>query len=147
MATSFFKNSDLKFRYTSVSWKILRSSFYSFSNRHRILHISTILRYLNLPFSFISFTDYAVAVFHEGLLNRRYECYLEPHTMLPMIYIEDCLSALFQFLNTPDKLLRRRVYNVTAMSFTPEELFKELLKYIPDLKITYKPDKRQYIGM
>ncbi|XP_070168970.1 L-threonine 3-dehydrogenase, mitochondrial isoform X1 [Polyergus mexicanus] len=91
-------------------------------------------------------TDYAVAVFHEGLLNRRYECYLEPHTMLPMIYIEDCLSALFQFLNTPDKLLRRRVYNVTAMSFTPEELFTELLKYIPDLKITYKPDKRQYIA-
>lgn len=63
-----------------------------------------------------------------------------------MIYIEDCLSALFQFLNTPEELLRRRVYNVTAMSFTPEELFNELLKYIPDLKITYKPDKRQHIG-
>ncbi|KAG5311821.1 TDH protein, partial [Acromyrmex insinuator] len=91
-------------------------------------------------------TDYAVAVFHEGLLNKRYECYLEPHTRLPMIYIEDCLSALFQFLNTPEKLLRRRVYNVTAMSFTPEELFNELFKHIPDLKITYKPDKRQLIA-
>ncbi|TGZ51196.1 L-threonine 3-dehydrogenase, mitochondrial [Temnothorax longispinosus] len=90
-------------------------------------------------------TDYAVAVFHEGLLNKKYECYLEPTTRLPMIYIEDCLSALFQFLNTPNELLRRRVYNVTAMSFTPEELFSELLKYIPDLKITYKPDKRQHI--
>lgn len=71
---------------------------------------------------------------------------MEPHTRLPMIYIEDCLSALFQFLNTPDELLRRRVYNVTAMSFTPEELFNELFKYVPDLKITYKPDKRQHIG-
>ncbi|XP_071638837.1 L-threonine 3-dehydrogenase, mitochondrial [Temnothorax longispinosus] len=91
-------------------------------------------------------TDYAVAVFHEGLLNKKYECYLEPTTRLPMIYIEDCLSALFQFLNTPNELLRRRVYNVTAMSFTPEELFSELLKYIPDLKITYKPDKRQHIA-
>lgn len=101
---------------------------------------------INLFFSFISFTDYAVAVFHEGLLNKKYECYLESHTRLPMMYIEDCLSALFQFLNTPNELLRRRVYNVTAMSFTPEELFNEILKYIPDLKITYKPDKRQYIG-
>lgn len=101
---------------------------------------------INLFFSFISFTDYAVAVFHEGLLNKKYECYLEPHTRLPMMYIEDCLSALFQFLNTPNELLRRRVYNVTAMSFTPEELFNEILKYIPDLKISYKPDKRQYIG-
>lgn len=63
-----------------------------------------------------------------------------------MIYIEDCLSALFQFLNTPNESLRRRVYNVTAMSFTPEELFNELFKYVPDLKITYKPDKRQLIG-
>jgi len=101
----------------------------------------------NFPPFFYAFVDYAVAVFHEGLLNKRYECYLEPHTRLPMIYIEDCLSALFQFLNTPNELLRRRVYNVTAMSFTPEELFNELFKYIPDLKITYKPDKRQYIGV
>ncbi|XP_020283163.1 L-threonine 3-dehydrogenase, mitochondrial [Pseudomyrmex gracilis] len=91
-------------------------------------------------------TDYAVAVFHEGLLNKKYECYLEPHTRLPMIYIEDCLSALFQFLNTPNELLRRRVYNVTAVSFTPEELFNEILKYIPDLQVTYKPDKRQHIA-
>ncbi|XP_029669422.1 L-threonine 3-dehydrogenase, mitochondrial isoform X3 [Formica exsecta] len=115
-----------------------------------LIHFSALLSAVgeqNVPLAVrVNIEDYAVAVFHEGLLNRRYECYLEPHTMLPMIYIEDCLSALFQFLNTPDKLLRRRVYNVTAMSFTPEELFKELLKYIPDLKITYKPDKRQYIA-
>ncbi|XP_017788861.1 PREDICTED: L-threonine 3-dehydrogenase, mitochondrial [Habropoda laboriosa] len=91
-------------------------------------------------------TDYAVAVFHEGMVTRRYECYLEPHTRLPMIYIEDCLSALFQFLNTPNQRLRRRVYNVTAMSFTPEELFSELKKHVPDLKISYKPDGRQYIA-
>ncbi|EFN75542.1 L-threonine 3-dehydrogenase, mitochondrial [Harpegnathos saltator] len=91
-------------------------------------------------------TDYAVAVFHEGLLNKRYECYLEPNTRLPMMYIEDCLSALLQFLNTPNELLQRRVYNVTAMSFTPEELFNEVLKYIPDLKISYKPDARQHIA-
>jgi len=87
-----------------------------------------------------------VAAFYEGLLNKKYECYLKPQTRLPMIYIEDCVSALLQFLNTPERLLRRRVYNVTAMSFTPEELFNELLKYIPDLEITYKPDMRQHIG-
>ncbi|XP_076624733.1 L-threonine dehydrogenase [Colletes latitarsis] len=91
-------------------------------------------------------TDYAVAVFHEGLLNKTYECYLEPYTKLPMMYIEDCLSALFKFLNTPNEQLQRRVYNVTAMSFTPEELFCELKKHVPELKITYKPDGRQYIA-
>lgn len=78
--------------------------------------------------------------------NGKYECYLEPHTKMPMMYIEDCLNALFQFLNVPNERLRRRVYNVTAMSFTPEELFVEIKKYIPDLQITYKPDSRQLIG-
>ncbi|OAD61035.1 L-threonine 3-dehydrogenase, mitochondrial [Eufriesea mexicana] len=91
-------------------------------------------------------TDYAVAVFHEGLLTKRYECYLEPYTRLPMMYIEDCLSALFQFLNAPNEQLQRRVYNVTAMSFTPEELFSEFRKHVPDLQISYKPDARQYIA-
>lgn len=85
-------------------------------------------------------------MFHEGLLNKKYECYLEPHTRLPMMYIEDCLSALFQYLNAPNERLQRRVYNVSAMSFTPEELFTELRKHVPDLRITYKPDGRQYIG-
>ncbi|KAK0163086.1 hypothetical protein PV327_006797 [Microctonus hyperodae] len=91
-------------------------------------------------------TDYAVAVFHEGLINKRYECYLEPYTRLPMMYIEDCLNALFQFLNTPNEKLKRRTYNVTAMSFTPEELFTELRKHIPDLDISYRPDTRQLIA-
>lgn len=79
-------------------------------------------------------------------MNKKYECYLEPYTRLPMMYIDDCLNALFQFLNTPSEMLKRRIYNVTAMSFTPEELFTELQKHIPDLEITYKPDTRQLIG-
>ncbi|XP_058809185.1 L-threonine 3-dehydrogenase, mitochondrial [Phymastichus coffea] len=91
-------------------------------------------------------TDYAVAVFHEGLLHKRYECYLEPHTRLPMMYIDDCLSALFQFLNAPSERLQRRVYNVTAMSFTPEELFEEIKKHLPDLQVSYNPDSRQNIA-
>ena len=90
--------------------------------------------------------DYAVAVFHEGLVNKKYDCYLEPDTRLPMMYIDDCLSALFKFLNAPNERLRQRVYNVTAMSFTPEELFNEIRKHIPDLQITYNPDERQNIG-
>ena len=62
------------------------------------------------------------------------------------MYIEDCLSALLQFLNAPQERLRRRVYNVTAMSFTPEELFAEVKKHIPDLHVSYNPDSRQNIG-
>lgn len=62
------------------------------------------------------------------------------------MYIDDCLRAIFEFLNTPNERLSSRVYNVSAMSFTPEELFLEIRKYVPDLEITYKPDARQLIG-
>lgn len=49
-------------------------------------------------------------------------------------------------MTAPNDCLRRRVYNVTAMSFTPEELVAKLGKYVPELRVTYKPDSRQDIG-
>lgn len=63
-----------------------------------------------------------------------------------MMYIEDCLRSLWEFMTTPDDMLRRRVYNVTAMSFSPEELAQSLKMYIPNAQITYNPDSRQEIG-
>lgn len=91
-------------------------------------------------------TDYAIAIFHEILRTGKYECYLQPNTRLPMMYIEDCLRAIFEYMIAPNEVLKRRVYNVTAMSFTPEELFQEIKKHIPDAQITYKPDGRQLIA-
>lgn len=85
-------------------------------------------------------------MFHEGLKTGSFDCYLKPNTRLPMIYIEDALRALWEFITTPDDMLLRRVYNVTAMSFSPEELVAEMRQYVPDLNVTYNPDSRQEIG-
>lgn len=49
-------------------------------------------------------------------------------------------------MTAPKEKLKRRVYNVTAMSFTPEELVEKLSKHVPELRVTYKPDSRQEIG-
>ena len=46
----------------------------------------------------------------------------------------------------PEDKLKLRTYNINAMSFTPEELSEEIRTYIPELKVTYKPDQRQEIG-
>ncbi|CAH0726484.1 unnamed protein product, partial [Brenthis ino] len=91
-------------------------------------------------------TDYAIAIFHEVLRKGHYECYLKPDTRLPMMHVRDALRALSNFLETPNEMLRRRVYNVTSMSFTPEELADQMFKHIPDFSITYKPDSRQEIA-
>lgn len=63
-----------------------------------------------------------------------------------MMHVRDALRALSEFLEAPNEKLIRRVYNVTSMSFTPEELTEKISKYIPELQITYKPDSRQDIG-
>lgn len=49
-------------------------------------------------------------------------------------------------LVTPPELLKRRTYNVTAMSFTPAELVAAVRKHFPDISATYRPDARQAIG-
>lgn len=85
-------------------------------------------------------------MFHEAKLNGCYECYLKPNTKLPMMYIDDCLRALLEFITAPNSVLQSRVYNVTGMSFSPEELSKEIQNYYPEFKISYKPDCRQDIG-
>ena len=91
-------------------------------------------------------TDYACAIFHEALTSGRYTCYLKADTYLPMMYIDDCLRAIIQYLEAPSEALRYRTYNINAMSFNPEELAEEIRRYVPDLEMTYEPDSRQKIA-
>ena len=49
-------------------------------------------------------------------------------------------------MNVPAEKLKSRVYNVTAMSFTPAQLVEEMKQYYPHLTVEYKPDSRQQIG-
>ncbi|XP_003371337.1 putative epimerase/reductase [Trichinella spiralis] len=81
-------------------------------------------------------TDYAVQIFHDAIEKGQYQCYLRADTRLPMMYIDDCLQSIF--INVPDKKLRARTYNISAMSFTPSEIAEAIRKYIPHFKIEYK---------
>ncbi len=92
------------------------------------------------------FVDYAVKIFHDALETGHHECFLRHNTRLPMMYIDDCLRAIVEILSVQSKDMRLRTYNVHAMSFTPEELAKEIKKYVPHFTISYKPDSRQDIG-
>lgn len=46
----------------------------------------------------------------------------------------------------PPEALKQRTYNVTAMSFTPEEIARSVQRHVPNLKVSYAPDSRQQIG-
>lgn len=92
-------------------------------------------------------TDYATAMFVEGLKTGSYTCFVSPETILPMMYMEDAVNAALTLMNAdPDKLSIRTSYNVAAMSFTAKELEQEITKHIPQLKVEYTPDARQGIA-
>merc|ERR1711971_56500 len=91
-------------------------------------------------------TDYAVQIFHDALTTGVHKCYLKPDTRLPMMYLDDCLRSTVEFMMAPPEKLSTRTYNVHAMSFTPEEIFDEVAKKVPNLKIEYEVDSRQQIA-
>jgi nucleoside-diphosphate-sugar epimerase len=92
-------------------------------------------------------TDYAVAIFYDGLQKGSYECFVRPDTVLPMMYVDDAIKATIDLMEVDsDKVKIRNSYNLTAISFKASELEEELKKYIPNLKVTYKPDNRQRIA-
>jgi nucleoside-diphosphate-sugar epimerase len=91
-------------------------------------------------------TDYAVAIFYEAIRNKRYTSFLSKDTRLPMMYMPDCTKSTIDLIEADAKKLVHRTFNVTAVSFTPEELANEIKKIIPDFQIDYKPDFHQAIA-
>ena len=98
-----------------------------------------IISYVTLPGG--GTTDYSVEIFYEALKHRKYTCYLKPDTYMDMMYMPDAIKAAIDIMEAdPKKLLHRNAFNVTAMSFAPENIANEIKRYIPDFVIEYKID-------
>ena len=92
-------------------------------------------------------TDYAVAIFYEAIKNKHYVCFVREDTVLPMMYMPDCLKATMDLMQTdPSRVKRHDSYNVAGMSFSAGELAAEVRKHVPGFKCEYKPDFRQKIA-
>ena len=92
-------------------------------------------------------TDYAVNIFHEAILKKEYDCFLNEDTSLPMMYMPDAIQATIKLMESPcEKIKIRSSYNLAGISFNPKQIAAEIEKYIPDFKISYNPDYRQEIA-
>jgi nucleoside-diphosphate-sugar epimerase len=86
-------------------------------------------------------TDYAVEIFYEAIRHRQYTCFLGPETRLDMMYMPDAKKAAIEVMEVdPSRLVHRNAFNITAMSFTPEELAAEIRQHIPEFRIDYQAD-------
>lgn len=92
-------------------------------------------------------TDYAVEIFYEAIKNKKYTCFLKKDTVLPMMYMPDCIKGTIDLMEADiEKLKHHCDFNMASMSFSAGELAAEIKKYITDFKIDYKPDFRQSIA-
>lgn len=91
-------------------------------------------------------SDYAVGIFYDGIAHGHYDCFVNEQTTIPMMYMDDAVKATIQLMEAdPKRLTVRTSYNLGAMSFSAEELAKEIQKHMP-LTVSYKPDHRQKIA-
>lgn len=86
-------------------------------------------------------TDYAVDIFYAAIKSQHYECFLQADTQLDMMYMPDAIDAAITLMTADSTQLKHRnAFNVTAMSFTPQQLAAEIQKHIPEFTITYSVD-------
>lgn len=92
-------------------------------------------------------TDYAVAIFYEAIKYGRYTCFVREDTVLPMMYMPDCVAATINLMETePSRIKHHNSYNVAGMSFSAKDLASEIQKHISNFVCEYKPDFRQEIA-
>ncbi len=86
-------------------------------------------------------TDYAVHIFYEAVKNKKYNSYISQGTKMDMMYMPDALKSIIDLMEADgSKLIDRNAFNVTAMSFAPEEIAAEVKKIIPDFEFGYDVD-------
>jgi len=92
-------------------------------------------------------TDYAVEIFYAALEGRTYAAFVRADTVLPMIYMPDCIRAALMLMDADvARLTHRNGYNIAAMSFSAGELADEIRSHLPAFSCRFEPDERQTIA-
>jgi nucleoside-diphosphate-sugar epimerase len=92
-------------------------------------------------------TDYAVEIYYKAVSDGKYSSFLREDTMLPMMYMPDCIKATLDLMDAPaEKLKHHSNFNIAAMSFTPADVAVAIRKHIPGFSVSYAPDFHQAIA-
>ncbi len=92
-------------------------------------------------------TDYIIEMLHASKKGKDYNCYLNKDKRLPMIYMEDAISAIILLMSADrSRLSISSSYNILGFTATPEEFYLAIKSNGYNIGITYKEDFRQKIA-
>ena len=76
-------------------------------------------------------TDYALFMYVDGIRYGKYECFVGPESVVPMMYMPDALRAMQELSKAPGEKLRHRVFNIGAISPTAEDFANAVRARVP----------------
>lgn len=125
---------------TKVSGELLCDYYYKrFGVDTRGVRFPGLISYVTPPGG--GTTDYAVDIYYKAAKGETYSCFIKEGTYMDMMYMPDALNAVHKLLEADkDKLKHRNAFNITAMSFAPEQVYDEIKKLVPDFKMVYDVD-------
>jgi nucleoside-diphosphate-sugar epimerase len=132
---------------TKVSAELLCDYYFAkFGVDTRGVRFPGLISYKTLPGG--GTTDYAVDIYYEALKNKKYTSYIAKGTYMDMMYIPDAIDSIIKLMEADSSRLKHRnAFNITAMSFEPEEIAASIRKFIPEFTMDYQVDPvRQQIA-
>lgn len=132
---------------TKVAGELLCDYYFNkFGVDTRGVRLPGLISYETLPGG--GTTDYAVHIYYDALKKGEYTSFIAEGTQMDMMYMPDALDAIINLMEADSsKLIHRNAFNVSAMSFAPEDLEASIKKIMPDFKLHYDVDpERQAIA-
>ena len=132
---------------TKVSGELLCDYYFKrFNLDTRGVRFPGLISYETLPGG--GTTDYAVHIYYDAIKHKRYTSFIDKGTKMDMMYMPDALDAIINLMEAnPKRLIHRNAFNITAMSFEPEEIKDSIKKFIPEFELMYDVDPvRQQIA-
>jgi len=125
---------------TKVSGELLCDYYHSkYGVDTRGVRFPGLISYVALPGG--GTTDYAVDIYYEAVTEGKYTSYIAEGTYMDMMYMPDAINAIITLMEAdPSKLKHRNAFNITAMSFEPEQIAAEIRKHIPEFEMSYDVD-------
>mgnify|MGYP001161689084 FL=1 len=86
-------------------------------------------------------TDYAVHIYYDAIRKGSYTSFIAQGTYMDMMYMPDALNAIVRLMEAdPARLLHRNAFNISAMSFEPEQIAASIRKFMPEFVMDYDVD-------